>query len=199
MSTSPARIAANTANARESSGPRTVEGKARSSQNARKHGLTAREVVIAPGEHEEFQQLLADFQAEIAPEGVIQQTLFNELVRASWNLRRARRIEAELCGGASYRDVIASDDLQNKLDRIARHQTRLEHTSIAASRNSKPCKRMPSSGSVFRGPSVKASFPWPLPTRLQNEPNTSTSTTRSEREPYIKFSNGLLRRIKMWP
>jgi hypothetical protein len=54
MSTSPAQLAANAANAQYSSGPRTPEGKTHSSQNASKHGLTARGVVIAPGEQEEF-------------------------------------------------------------------------------------------------------------------------------------------------
>ena len=60
MSTSPAQLAANAANAQHSTGPRTPEGKTRSSQNASKHGLTAREIVIAPGEQEEFDDLLAD-------------------------------------------------------------------------------------------------------------------------------------------
>jgi hypothetical protein len=57
MSTSAAQLAANAANALHSTGPRTPEGKTRSSQNASKHGLTARQVVIAPGEQEEFHQL----------------------------------------------------------------------------------------------------------------------------------------------
>jgi hypothetical protein len=101
MSTSPAQLAANAANAQYSSGPRTPEGKARSSQNASKHGLTAREVVIAPGEQEEFDHLAADYQADVQPQGAIQQTLFNQLVAAAWNLRRIGRMEAELCAGAS--------------------------------------------------------------------------------------------------
>src|SRR5580700_8073476 len=37
MAISPDRVAANRANARKSTGPRTPEGKARASQNARKH------------------------------------------------------------------------------------------------------------------------------------------------------------------
>jgi hypothetical protein len=126
MSTSPAQLAANAANAQHSTGPRTSEGKNRSSQNASKHGLTARDVVIAPGEQEEFDDLVADYQADIKPQGAIQQTLFNELVAAAWNLRRIGRMEAELCAGASYQDLLANHDLQNQLDRLARHQTRLE-------------------------------------------------------------------------
>ena len=76
MSTSPAQFAANAANAQHSTGPRTPEGKTRSSLNASKHGLTAREVVIAPGEQPEFDDLLASFQADVKPQGAIQQTLF---------------------------------------------------------------------------------------------------------------------------
>src|SRR6266852_72025 len=56
MPTSPARLEANAANAQHSTGPRTPEGQARSSQNARTHGLTARDVLIAPDERDEFMQ-----------------------------------------------------------------------------------------------------------------------------------------------
>jgi hypothetical protein len=118
MSTSPAQFAANAANAQHSTGPRTPEGKTRSSQNASKHGLTAREVVIAPGEQQEFEDLLASFQADVQPQGAIQQTLFNQLVAAAWNLRRVRLLEAEP----------RNQDNPNELDRLARHHTRIERS-----------------------------------------------------------------------
>ena len=129
MSTSPARLAANAANAQHSTGPRTAEGKARSAQNARSHGLTARELVIAPDEREEFEELLAGYQAEVQPSGAIQQSLFDALVAAAWNLRRARRAEAELCANTtSYHDLLANEEIQASLDRLARHQSRIERT-----------------------------------------------------------------------
>lgn len=127
----PARQIANTANAQLSTGPRTEEGKARSAQNARRHGLTAKELVIAPEQREEFEELLGDFEAEIRPQGPIQETLFDELVAAAWNLRRIRGMEAALyasAGAATYSEVLANDDLQAKLDRLARHKTRIERT-----------------------------------------------------------------------
>jgi hypothetical protein len=127
----PARQIANTANAQLSTGPRSEEGKARSSQNARKHGLTAKELVVASEQRVEFEELLAEFEAEIRPQGPIQQTLFDELVGAAWNLRRIRSLEAELyasAGAASYSELLANDDLQAKLDRLARHKTRIERT-----------------------------------------------------------------------
>ena len=50
MSTA-AQVTANLANAQHSTGPRTETGKAASSQNALKHGLTAKTVLL-PGEDE---------------------------------------------------------------------------------------------------------------------------------------------------
>lgn len=129
MSPSAARQSANSANARFSTGPRTPAGKARSSQNARKHGLTSKDLIIGPEDREEFDELLAQFQDDIAPEGAIQQTLFDQLVSAAWNLRRIRRMETELCSSAdTYREILDDNQLQTKLDRLARHASRIERT-----------------------------------------------------------------------
>src|SRR6266478_621868 len=123
MLTSPASLAANAANAQHSTGPRTPEGQARSSQNARTHGLTARDLIVAPSEREEFEGLLSGYQTDVKPQGAIQHTLFDELVGAAWNLRRVRRMEVQLCS-----DTADDDELQKKLDRLARHKTRIERT-----------------------------------------------------------------------
>ena len=128
MSSSAARLAANTANAQHSTGPRTPEGQARSSQNARTHGLTARDLIVAENEREEFDELLNSYQADVKPNRAIQQTLFDELVAAAWNLRRVRRMEAALCSTTSYDDLIQNEELQKKLDRLARHKCRIERT-----------------------------------------------------------------------
>jgi hypothetical protein len=83
----------------------------------------------ATEDREEFEAMLADFQSNVAPQGVIQQTLFDELVSAAWNLRRIRRMETELCAGsATYLDQLNDDGIQTKLDRLARHKSRIERT-----------------------------------------------------------------------
>jgi hypothetical protein len=129
MSASAARQSANAANAQLSTGPVTAEGKARSSQNARKHGLTAKDLVIGPEDRDEFDELLAGLQADVSPEGSIQEALFDELVSSAWNLRRIRRMETELCAGAAtYLDLLNDDEIQTKLDRLARHKSRIERT-----------------------------------------------------------------------
>jgi DNA gyrase/topoisomerase IV subunit A len=124
MSTSPERRAANAANAKLSTGPRTPEGQARSSQNARTHGLTARDVVIAPDEHEEFEQLRADYQATVQPQDGIQQSLFEELLGAAWNLRRIRRMEVRACSDKT----LTANQLEKDLDRLVRYKTCIERT-----------------------------------------------------------------------
>jgi len=110
------KIETNRANAQSSTGPRTEEGKARSSQNARKHGLTAQQLTIKPEEREEFEQLLAHYQNDIQPQGAIQETLFDELVAAAWNLRRVRALQSQ------------TDMLDPLSDRLGRHHTRIERT-----------------------------------------------------------------------
>jgi len=129
---------ANAANARLSTGPRTEEGKARSSQNARTHGLTAAQLVIAAEDRDEFDDLHSQLQADIRPQGALQQILFDELVDSAWNLRRIHRMETELtASSATYLDILDNPELTAKLDRLARHQTRLERTFHRALRELK--------------------------------------------------------------
>jgi hypothetical protein len=182
MSTSPAQLAANTANAQHSTGPRTPEGKTRSSQNASKHGLTAREVIIAAGEQEEFDDLLADFQADVKPQGAIQQTLFNQLVAAAWNLRRIGRMESELCGEASYQDLLANHDLQNQLDRLARHQTRIERSFH---RSLKELKALQTNAVL------QSSLPAPL---RKNVPPLSSANEIAKRTQYLEAHDPIVAR-----
>ncbi len=80
-------------NAKRSTGPRTSEGKARSSQNARKHGLFARDAVL-PGENpEEFLQLIADLEQELEARGDFERRLVHHIAGTEWRMRRLVRLE----------------------------------------------------------------------------------------------------------
>jgi len=126
---SESRQTANSANAQLSTGPRTADGKARSSQNARKHGLTATHLVIAADDRDEFDEFLAELEADIRPQGALQQTLFEQIVASAWNLRRIPRMEAELTASAqTYCDILNNPELTAKLDRLARHKTTNERS-----------------------------------------------------------------------
>ena len=71
-----------------STGPRTTEGKFRSSQNALKHGFTARDIVVPDDLADDFAQLESDLLGEFKPGSVTEMQYFRQLLRASWNLFR---------------------------------------------------------------------------------------------------------------
>ena len=61
-----AQILANRANARRSTGPRTPQGKARSSQNNRRYGFrSAHPESLSPADQAELAQLLHDFRLDV--------------------------------------------------------------------------------------------------------------------------------------
>ena len=88
-----AQIQANRSNAQKSTGPRTAEGKERASQNAIKHGLLAREAVIAGEDPEEFELYREGMIEELAPAGAVEAMLAERVVGLSWRLRRAERLQ----------------------------------------------------------------------------------------------------------
>ena|ERR1700730_9732860 len=86
---SPEKQAANQANAQHSTGPKTPEGMARSAANSRTHplgdpqagGFCSKDNLVAPEEQEEFDQMAHGYQIDLSPEGAIEQTLADEIVR----------------------------------------------------------------------------------------------------------------------
>jgi hypothetical protein len=94
---SSARAEASRKNGAKSRGPKTPEGKARSSRNALKHGLRAVRYVVLPDEDPgEFAALEEALEDELAPEGALQRILVGRIARAAWRLDRAERIEVQL-------------------------------------------------------------------------------------------------------
>ena len=63
--TSNDQIAANRANSELSTGPRTEEGKARSSQNSLKHGAFSKSILLPGESQEEFDALFAGLRKDV--------------------------------------------------------------------------------------------------------------------------------------
>jgi len=95
MSTS-AQSSANVANAQLSTGPKTDEGKAASSQNSLKHGLTAKTVLLPGEDPAEYQALTQGMTTDLAPGNTIESSLTKELIDLQWRLQRVPRLEASL-------------------------------------------------------------------------------------------------------
>ena len=83
-------------NGRLSKGPVTPEGKARSSQNARKHGLNSAIVVIEGESQAEFDLLLDSIIASHLPETPEEKDLILELAASRWRIRRCIEMEQAL-------------------------------------------------------------------------------------------------------
>jgi hypothetical protein len=90
------RAQINRANAQHSTGPRTESGKLRSSLNALRHGLTARNPLLESEDHAAYQEHCRNFFAEYQPANATENQLVQEIADTSWRLNRIPLLEAEL-------------------------------------------------------------------------------------------------------
>ncbi len=87
------RTRINRANAQHSTGPKSAEGKQRSSQNALRHGLTG-QIVVMPGENlAAYQQHVKSFTDDLQPVGAIETNLVQSLADCSWRMNRVAVFE----------------------------------------------------------------------------------------------------------
>jgi hypothetical protein len=84
---------ANRINAQKSTGPRTDEGKQRSSQNALKHGLLAQRSVIPGEDPAEFDALVTWFENTFNPSNAYEASLVRQMADADWRLQRISHLE----------------------------------------------------------------------------------------------------------
>jgi hypothetical protein len=83
----------NRKNSQKSTGPRSAEGKARSSRNTAVHGLTGK-FPILPGEDPAgLLDLAESYRAFLHPEGHVEEDLVERMAIATYRLRRIARIE----------------------------------------------------------------------------------------------------------
>lgn len=87
---SAAQLLANQANARCSTGPTSIDGKARSARNALRHGFRSQTVLLPGDDESEYQALLDELTAYFHPEDLDEIRCVREMADAEWRLRRAR-------------------------------------------------------------------------------------------------------------
>ena len=89
------RIAASRANGAKSRGPKTPAGKARSSQNAIKHGLLSRTLLVGAESEEGFRDTIADYLAHFPDPDPVEFAIIIEIAACYWRLRRLWAVEKE--------------------------------------------------------------------------------------------------------
>jgi hypothetical protein len=87
------QLEANRENAKKSSGPRTPEGKQRSSLNAIRHGLTGQVVVLPTEDVEVYNQFVGPLAEGLEPVGPIEIQLAAMYVGFLWKINRASATE----------------------------------------------------------------------------------------------------------
>ena len=117
------------ANGAKSRGPATPEGRAKSSRNSLRHGLSAKTVVLPAESREQFQLLLDAHIQQFHPANPVETDLVEAMAVARWRLRRIWAVETSLLAhelersaedmDEEFTDMSAEDRLAWVFQRVA--------------------------------------------------------------------------------
>jgi hypothetical protein len=148
MTTSALGAAASRRNGARSRGPVSAAGKARSAQNATRHGLRAQSLLLSDESAHEFAALAGALRAELAPRGALQSELALRVAAAAWRARRADRVEAAVLerhlgegGGRHQRQAALGAALIRDGRAVARARRAQTKRTRESWRNQRPPKR----------------------------------------------------------
>ena len=114
---------ASRANGAQSRGPKTPEGKARSSQNSIIHGLLAKTILIEGESPNLFNTLQTEFTEEFAPATPFESTLVDMMVSARWRSLRIQGLET-----SGIDDTVKTMPYPEDLDESTRVSRALHNT-----------------------------------------------------------------------
>lgn len=86
----------NVQNAQLSTGPKTKQGKVTASQNALKHGLLAKDLILKDENAAEFDNFRKAIYQTLAPLGCLEEVLVEKIVSSAWRFRRLIKSEKYL-------------------------------------------------------------------------------------------------------
>jgi len=140
------RIKASQRNGALSRGPKTAAGKSRSSENATRHGLLAKRVVLANEPTENFEIVVNQHVEKFQPQDGVEFGFVEEMTASYWRLHRAIAIERGLLDEAlerhpngtemsrlihAWKDLVDSGSLQT----LHRYQASLHRMYQRAMKN----------------------------------------------------------------
>ena len=130
---SDAQLRANLANSHRSTGPVSIDGKNKSSQNSLTHGLFAKKDDAVTAQSPEYTQLRKNVFHENTPVGEIQIGLAEQIARALYRLRRCDRTEDQILQAAEDpdSDYDSLRNLQASVDRARNLYQRLLSRAVA--------------------------------------------------------------------
>ncbi len=190
-------------NGAKSAGTKSPEGLHKSSQNALRHGLTAKTLVLSNESQSKFDELLDSFIQKFLPQDAVELELVTEMVAARWRLRRIwliqtttldyqmDKMEEELSGKFTLlteptRLSLAFTTLANQeksLQLLLRYESAYRRMYNQAQRDllklreSEPSKKIPNEPKPASKPTREATIRTPKPPKLPAE------TPQSQPEP----------------
>jgi hypothetical protein len=91
-------------------------------QNARTHGLTARNQALSPEDAASLQAHIEEYFDHFAPEGPVERDLVRQIAKCQWRLDRIS--DSEIATG--YNESLSEDSkLTRQIDYLGRHEARL--------------------------------------------------------------------------
>ena len=141
------------ANGARSRGPVTPEGKAISSRNAMRHGLLAKTVLLSNEDPAVFKQLFYMMIERFSPLDDVEMSMIEDMTAACWRLHRAMAMEKSIleAGIAARPNIPPIEQIAGSfsdsvnaldLDRLLRHQTRLQNIYQRALRGLAQLRKM---------------------------------------------------------
>jgi hypothetical protein len=138
---SDAQLQANRANAQLSCGPVTPAGKAKSSLNALKTGLTGQTVLLPTDDPDLYREHVDRLHAELKPVGELESQLVQRIADAQWRLNRIPVLERNLykLGRFEFVALFENESPEDRADLIQAHtalvfQKQFQNLSIQENR-----------------------------------------------------------------
>ena len=190
------------ANGAKSHGPKTAEGREKSSRNSLTHGFTSKKTIVLKCENEgEFQTMLGYYADTYQPGSPVEEDLVHEMVACRWRMERLRLIETALIDSEMDRQPPEAEVTEDPGYQLAFAFRRLVDDSRAISLASRYESRLhrihERSHRTLRelqnNPSVSAGFPPPatepppatVPPVEQTQPASVDEKSQNEPTPPI--------------
>jgi len=196
--------ASNKQNAKHSTGPKTDEGKQRSSQNALKHGIYAIESVIPGEDPADFDALCTEFGQRYDPDGPYERSLVRQMADAEWRMRRIMRLEADFLKSAVDDErknqtrrfpnepepdlsLLRGHALQTRtmeLQRFGRYEADLSRRQRQAHKSLMECRQQEAQRDALPSPTTRADRPRPRSPRPRPQRPARTLLPPRRRSPH---------------
>ena len=191
------------ANGAKSRGPKTAEGREKSSRNSLDHGFTAKKTILLACENQEqFQKMRSDYAATYQPGSAVEEDLVSEMVACRWRMQRLRLIETALIDSEMDRDLPGGEtpedpgcqlafafrrlvDESRAISLASRYESRLHRIHERTHRTLRELQESRKQHSAE--PQAPAPAPSPsVPVPEQAQPETAPEKSRNEPTPVAR-------------